>query len=290
MKQMAMAGLIAFILWNSIFTSGVQAEKSAVRATWLWDATSLRDDLQGTIAFLEQKNINKVYVQIDRSLSIGVYASFIEAARIAGMEVYALDGAPDWVAPGGSAPLVELMDWLARFQRQHPPSRRFSGIHLDIEPYLYSNWSTQRAVAIESYQKLLVQAKQSAHSMQLPVEADLPFWFDEIPYDNRYGKGNLAEWAIIHTDSITLMAYRDSAQAITEIVKTEIAYGAQYKKPVVIGVETMKSTEGAYVSFYEEGEAFMNMHLQMVSAFYAPFDGYGGLAIHHVGSWKTLRP
>lgn len=289
MKKWVQIGMVAIMFWAGTQAVQVQALQPTVRATWLWDAATLRDAPQETLDFLKQKNINKVYVQIDRSLSTTVYGNFIQAANTSGIQVYALDGAPDWVAPKNTS-LRELTDWLAHFQRHSHPSQQFSGIHLDVEPYLYSGWRTHQAAVVERYQKLLLQAKQSAHSMQLSIEADLPFWFDEVAFTNRYGSGTLAEWAIIHTDSVTLMAYRDSATAITEIVKTEIAFGAQYKKPVVIGVETMKSSEGDHVSFYEEGEAQMNMQLQMVSAFFAPFEGYGGLAIHHVGSWKTLRP
>lgn len=290
MKKWMMMGLVAIMFWTGTNTTQALDLQATTRATWLWDASSLLDDPQGTLDFLMHKNINKVYVQIDRSLDVAVYAQFIESATTAGIQVYALDGAPAWVAPKGHESLSLLVDWLTRFQQQHTSSEQFSGIHLDVEPYLYSGWRKNQAVTIERYQALLLQAKQSAHAMQLSIEADLPFWFDEVPYNNRYGKGNLAEWAIIHTDSVTLMAYRDSATAITEIVKTEITYGSIYKKPIVIGVETMKSDEGNYLSFHEEGEAYMNMQLQMVALFYAPFEGYGGLAVHHIGSWKNMRP
>ena len=115
---------------------------------------------------------------------------------------------------------------------------------MDVEPYLYSGWNTNRAATVKAYQALLMKAVSSTNALNLPLEADLPFWFDEIPYKNTYGSGVLAEWVIANTHSVTLMAYRDSATMITELVRNEVAYGVKYGKPVVVGVETGQTDEG----------------------------------------------
>ena len=77
---------------------------------------------------------------------------------------------------------------------------------------------------------------------------------------------------------------------ITELVRNEVAYGVKYGKPVVVGVETGQTDEGEAISFYEEGEAFMNNELAAVSSHYAFSKGFGGIAVHHVDSWKTMAP
>ncbi len=289
MKKSMMAGvLLLFMLTQNGFN--VQAAELDVKATWLWNPWMIYSDEAGTLAFLESKDVNKVYVQIDADIPAGVYESFIEKAGVLGMAIYALDGAPDWVAPKGFTQQDRLMSWLSVYQKGASPAQKFTGVHLDVEPYLYSGWNTNRDTTVKAYQALLTKANSSTAALNLPLEADLPFWFDEISYKNTYGKGILAEWVIANTHSVTLMAYRDSAEMINELVKNEIAYGEKYGKKVVIGVETDQTDEGDALSFYEEGEAFMNNELAAVSAHHSASKGFGGIAIHHVDSWKTMAP
>jgi len=289
MKKIMMAGVwLLFMLTQNGFDA--QAAELDVKATWLWNPWMIYNDEAGTLAFLESKDVNKVYVQIDADIPANIYQSFIERAGAVGMAIYALDGAPDWVAPKGFTKQDRLMSWLSVYQQGAVPAQRFAGVHLDVEPYLYSGWNTNRAATVKAYQALLVKAKSSAAAMNLPLEADLPFWFDEISYKNTYGKGILAEWVIANTHSVTLMAYRDSAAMITELVKNEIAYGEKYEKSVVVGVETGQTDEGDFISFYEEGEAFMNVELAKISTHYTGAKGFGGIAIHHVDSWRTMAP
>jgi len=287
MKKLMMAGVwLLFMLTQN----GVEAQAAETKATWLWNPWMIHNDEAGTLAFLESKNVNKVYVQIDADIPASTYQRFIEKAGAAGMAIYALDGAPDWVAPKGYTKQDQLMSWLAHYQRGSVPAQRFSGVHLDVEPYLYSGWNTNHAATVKAYQALLTKAKSSTAALNLPIEADLPFWFDEISYKNTYGKGVLAEWVIANTHSVTLMAYRDSAAMITDLVKNEIAYGEKHGKPVVVGVETGQTDEGDFISFYEEGEAFMKVELAKVSDAYTGAKGFGGIAVHHVDSWKTMAP
>lgn len=289
MKKIMMAGVwLLFMLTQNGLDA--QAAELDVKATWLWNPWMIYNDEEGTLAFLESKEVNKVYVQIDADIPASIYQSFIERAGAAGIAIYALDGAPDWVAPKGFTKQDRLMSWLSVYQKGAAPAQRFGGVHLDVEPYLYSGWNTNRAATVKAYQALLVKAKSSTALLNLPLEADLPFWFDEISYKNTFGKGILAEWVIANTHGVTLMAYRDSAAMITELVKNEVAYGEKYGKTVIVGVETGQTSEGDSISFFEEGEAFMKVELAKLSAHYAETKGFGGIAIHHVDSWKMMAP
>ncbi|OES43510.1 amidase [Domibacillus iocasae] len=269
---------------------GTQAAVQKDQATWLWNPWMIVNDEAGTLTFLESKRVNKVYVQIDQDIPMKVYRSFIKKAFAKGIRVYALDGASDWVAPKGYTSLNELIKWLIRYQSGSAATQKFAGIHLDVEPYLYSGWTTNQAAAVESYQALLTKAKSSAASLKLPLEADMPFWFDEISYKNTYGNGKLAEWVIANTNSVTIMAYRDSAPLIIEIVKNEMDIAEKYGKYIVVGVETGQTSEGDAISFFEEGEAVMNQELSAVQNHYASSAGFNGTAVHHVGSWMTMNP
>ncbi|WP_025025859.1 hypothetical protein [Caldalkalibacillus mannanilyticus] len=267
-----------------------KASELEVKATWLWNPWMIVSDKESTLSFLESKNVNKVYLQIDPDISMDIYREFIEKASNKGISIYALDGSAEWVEWKGYIHLEKLMSWLGKYQEGSKATQKFSGIHLDVEPYLYSGWKTSQNNTIESYQALILKAKQSAETLDIPLEADIPFWFDEIFYKNKYGKGMLAEWVIAETDSVTIMAYRDSAEKIIEIVKTEIELASKYNKSIVIGVETGFSYEGGLVTFYEEGESYMNETLSVVEKYYSEVVSFNGIAVHHVSSWMAMEP
>jgi hypothetical protein len=289
MKKIVMAGVVLLFLFSQN-TGNAEAADRNVRATWLWNPWMIYSDEAGTLAFLESKGVNKVYVQIDAEVPPAVYRSFIEKAGAKGMRIFALDGAPGWVAPKGAVHQDRLMAWIKTYQNGSPAAQKFAGIHLDVEPYLYSGWNTNQAATVKAYQALLTKAKNSATTLNLPLEADMPFWFDEISYKNTYGKGILAEWVIAKTNSVTIMSYRDSAPFIIDLVENELAFGQKYGKTVVVGVETGQTDEGDSITFYEEGESFMNEQLSIVSNHYSNHPGFGGIAVHHVDSWKTMAP
>ena len=283
----AMSLMLAFSHAENAQASG---DAPDTRATWLWNPWMFVEDEAAVLAFLENKNVNKVYVQIDRDIPKNTYRSFVTQAHARGIAVFALDGAPAWVAPKGYTNQNMLMNWLGNYQSGSTQQAVFDGIHLDVEPYLYSGWNSNRAATVKSYQSLLQRAAVSSAQLNLLLEADMPFWFDEISYKNTFGSGLLAEWVIANTDGVTLMAYRDSAPMIIDIVKTEIAMAEKYGKHVVVGVETGVTDEGSIITFAEEGEAFMNVQLAEVAAHYSAYSAYEGIAIHHVGSWMTLKP
>ncbi|WP_223703553.1 amidase [Sutcliffiella deserti] len=289
MKKKFLVGAMMVLLFSTYANFPIHAEGQRDYATWLWNPWMIVHDEMGTLDFLETKQANKVYLQIDRDIPMQVYRNFIEKASAKEIKIYALDGAPDWVGPKGSTHQNKLLNWVGNYQSGSADSQKFSGIHLDVEPYLYHGWSTNQAATIRSYQTLLLKAKTSAASLKLPLEVDLPFWFDEIYYKNKYGKGNLAEWAIANTDGITIMAYRDTASFIIDIVKNEIAFADKHGKNVIIGVETGRTDEGDQISFFEEGEAYMMKELTSVNNYYDQVKGYNGIAIHHVESWMNMK-
>lgn len=201
-----------------------------------------------------------------------------------------MDGAPSWVSAEGSRSQDELFNWLHIYNKNSTESEQFSGVHLDVEPYLNNGWSLHQAQTIESYQTLIMKASEKASQLQLTLEVDMPFWFDEVQYNNEFGKGLLADWVIDHVDSVTIMAYRDAAKDIISIVEHEIAYASTVNKSIVIGVETGASEEGENITFYDNGEAFMNEQLILVQQHFSNNDAFHGVAIHYVENWMTMRP
>lgn len=284
--------VIICIMFMSLNSTTIKADSITEdeRSTWIWNPWILVDNETSTLQFLESKRINKVYLQIDYEMSRSVYRSFIEKATAKNIQIYALAGEAYWITENGIEYQNQLMNWLELYQREATEAQRFLGIHLDIEPYDTNIWSTKQTTAIQTYQQLVIHAKKKARSLKLPLELDIPFWYDEISYETKYGKGILSEWLINYSDGVTIMAYRDNSQDIIQIVKNEIEYAKRMDKKVVVGVETLKSAEGDLVSFSEEGEAYMNRQLNKIQKYFSGKQSFNGIAIHHLESWIEMRP
>lgn len=257
--------------------------KDLRKATWLWDATLLQD-AEDIVSFLTTHRFNTVFVQIDEHVPQAIYAEFVQHANEQHIAVYALDGSPDWVTDDKL--FHDYFQWLRDYTK-HYAHAPFQGIHLDVEPYLHPNWHDDTALVVEQFQAMIVQAQQQAAALNLPIEADLPFWFDEVAYSNAFGEGNVAQWVIEQLDGVTIMAYRNNADDVIDITKHELQFAKEAKKPLTIAIETMASDEGDFVSFYGQDETYVNEQLRDISKAVRGRN-FAGFAIHHYSSFKEL--
>ena len=261
------------------------------KSTWLWNTVEIITHKEEIIGFLTSHGVDEVYLQVNPSVDKDHYHEFIEMATLENIHVYALDGAPKWATVKGQASLIAFFDWLNAYQLDADENQRFTGIHLDVEPYLLSGWSTAYGKTVLNYQKMVNEAVSRSGSLQLPLGLDIPFWFDEKSYNNEMGKGNLAQWVIGKTDEVGVMAYRDLANGpngIIDLVRNEMEFAQSAGKKVKVGVETAPSAEGDFLTFHEEGEQIMLDELALVDAEYGTYSSYHGIAVHHYGSWKNL--
>ncbi|WP_203362051.1 amidase [Bacillus sp. REN10] len=267
-------------------------EQPLSKATWLWHTKEIVSNKESLLNFMQQNQVTDVYLQINKDISASAYKAFIKQASAKHIKVHALDGAPSWVSSNGVVYQERFFTWLNNYQLHALPEERFSGVHLDVEPYLYKGWKKQYQQTVRSYQSLLIQANQFAQQLGVPLAVDIPFWFDKRFYDNQFGTGKLSDWVITHVNSVTIMAYRDQAlgsNGIIKLVQDEINYAASVNKRVSIGVETLPSKEGEFISFYEEGKEYMWEQLQIVQSSYKHFSSFGGFSIHSLQGWMNLK-
>lgn len=258
-------------------------------ATWLWNTNAIITSKTTVLNFLKAENVKELYLQIDTSLSVGYYQSFIRDAGALGIYVYALDGAPNFINSTGKDAIDGFFNWLKDYQSVSTDEQRFRGIHLDVEPYLLSEWNTSMDETVLNYQNFIINSRLKADALALPVNYDIPFWFDEISYSNNYGESNLADFVIQNSSGVTVMAYRDKADQIIEISRNEINLAAMYGKKVTVAVETNRCPDYPYITFFEEGKAYMNKQLSLVKQNYYSSPGFGGFAVHDYNGWKGLR-
>lgn len=255
--------------------------------TWIWNTRKIVESPDSIIKFLKENAFSEVYLQIDQDIDAKYYKYFIKSASSNGINVYALEGNPDWILKSNRRQLDSFLNWVVKYNSSKLQDERFFGIHLDVEPYLLSIWQTDKTKAITEYMDYISYLKFFGTKNGLKIAVDIPFWFDEIKIPKQ--KINLAEYVISQVDSINIMAYRDRAESIIEVVKNEIVYGKKHNKNIVISVETGNTSEGENITFYQEGLDFMWNEINKVNEYYKNSYNNYSFAVHYLENIMNMK-
>ncbi|MDP2307509.1 MAG: hypothetical protein Q8P18_15890 [Pseudomonadota bacterium] len=172
-----------------------------------------------------------------------VIAAWNTRLHTAGIESHVLVGEAAWISSREWSGMQEKIDERLVFFNAgtSDPAEAFDGLHLDIEPQGASDWSTisdtDRALRLGQLADTYHSARGSldgGSGAALPVGADLPVWFDNLPASlggtGSIGWGAAADrdaWFTgIGTDvaSVSMMAYeRDTDALIVSAVAGEAA-------------------------------------------------------------------
>jgi hypothetical protein len=254
----------------------------AGRAMWVWDTSTPA----ATVDLAVAQGISQLYAavppQVQSSPKLAQLTDLSHRAAAAGIRVDALGGDPGWV--DNQAWVVD--QWL----RPALASGLFTGIHVDIEPYTTPAWQTQRAKVVKKY--LATYDSLAAAAGQTPIEADIPFWFDEIPANG----STLDREVMRRTDGVAVMAYRNLASGpdgTIALAAKEVTAGAALGVPVRIGQETNPlGTDPSETKQTFAGQTRTQMEVQLAavtSAFHGS-PGFAGLAIHDSRGYAALAP
>lgn len=264
-----------------------RAASPSVKATWFWDTPQIQTDAEGILDFMVASGVNAVYLQINRDVKPDAYKRFIRAAGEKGIEVQALDGRASWGLESGRPGIDAFLNWVEAYQAKAAEEEKFSGIHVDIEPYASSFWNIEDAAHVAQWQQNVSHIVRRASDMGLKVEADLPFWLGN--YSSADGTEPLGRWMIRQFDAVTILAYRNTAQAIVNAAIPGLTEAAGLGVPATIAVETKASSEGVNISFYTKGLAAMDEQLAQAGSLLAEYGSFKGLAVHDYRGWKALK-
>jgi hypothetical protein len=262
-----------------------------IKATWLWD-TSLISKYTGRISviqFARKQQIARIYLQVNTSVAKNAYRAFIRSASSSGIQIHALDGAPDWVMPNRHIRISSLVNWVMTYNNSVSDNEKFTGIHVDIEPYLLPQWYQDQNTTITNWLDALVLfANDAAQDPSLIISSALPFWVDEIivPATGE----TLIEATLQLMHEVTLMSYRDQAQAVVDITDTKLALADELGKKIFVALETNPTSEGLYITFYDEGQAIMVAQMAEIDRLLSIHPSYAGIAVHDYTGWKNLKP
>jgi len=277
-------GLVSAVLMTATLAPPVVSTMGGVslaaatpgtRAMWVW-GTQSPDEV---VAWAAAQNVSEIFVYVEGSLandgSLPRLRDFAARTAAAGIKLRALGGEPGWA--------VDHADALA-WQRSVVATGLFSGIHLDVEPYLTAGWAADQEMVKTSYLSLLDKMRGS-----LPVEADVPFWYGQY----KVGRKNFADEVLKRVSAVTVMSYRDTATGTNSMYAVSedwLKRGATAGKRVRLGAEVDPVSDCRNCSFAEEGARRMTTVLAQVDTAARKSPAYAGVAVHRYGSWRILRP
>ncbi|USG64492.1 hypothetical protein NDK47_20425 [Brevibacillus ruminantium] len=271
---------------------GFSSPEKTIKATWIWQAEMSATQQQEILQFARENGINTIYLHIDRQKPFSHYRSFLRAASKAGINVHALGGHPAWALTAHRERMMELVDWVHRYNREAQPDERIAGIHLDIEPYLLPAWDSNQTQVLQQWvANMQVFVEQVKEEADLEVSADLAFWLDDTPVPNDPER-SVSEWMIETFDHVTLMAYRnslDGSNGIEALVKNELGIADRLGKSVVIAVNAKEMPGEAHTTFHGAGEEVMNRVLEQTAERLRIHPSFAGIAVHDYRYWQNLR-
>lgn len=267
-----MSVLAAALIAALGFGCGAGTDASKADGVWWWD--NRLDD--SYLDFAAEHGVREIYYYT--SSFTEKTETFLRKADEKDIAVYWLNGKYEWIED--SAPLLEKMQEYLAFQRES--AYPFAGVHLDIEPHQHPEFD-------EKWEELILGLVALARTLDrtypdVSFGYDIPFWLhDEISAD---GETKPAYAFMIDiADEVTLMSYRDDADAIYDVAKEEIGYAISAGKTLCLGVETGEN-EDDIVTFYEEGAAYLSDQLAALREM-LPQDF--GIVVHHIETWRSLR-
>ncbi|MED4909471.1 hypothetical protein P9761_14885 [Brevibacillus centrosporus] len=290
----AAARLSAYVCLLSLFLliTGFSSPQEAPRkAVWLWHTSLVASEPDEILAFSKKQGVNLLYLQIDITKKPSYYQAFIRDARRDGIEVHALSGSPAWGLRANQQKVLAFVNWVHQYNQSVLEEEKISGVHVDIEPYLLPEWKSDQADVMSQWRENVKAYLDLAHEdPQLETGCDIPFWLDKYELPDLPDM-TLSKWMIAQHDHVAIMSYRDRVDgpnSIASLVVQELGYADALGKKIMLGVETKESSEGNFVSFYEEGAAYLNQEITKLPILMAEHASYGGIAVHSYEYWKTL--
>jgi hypothetical protein len=258
--------------------------------TWIWNTSILEKQQQSILHFASQNHITHLYVWVNpTNAKKETYQKFIQAANMNHIKVEALAGDPVWATLEGQKNITQFITWVKNYNQSVSPPHRFSGVHLDIEPYLLPDWNTNREKVVKEWMlNMDMVSRVTKESLPgLTRTVDLPFWINSLktPASNE----NVSAWMMRKFDHISIMAYRDTGigpNSIYELSAPIVQEAGRLNKSVIIDVEMNPVQESGDTTFNKKGPHKMKQELKKVQNKFYFSSGFLGFAVHDYSAWK----
>lgn len=220
------------------------------RTAWSWHVDDIlfnKNDAQSKLFdFCQRENVNRIWLQIParyepvldmdgipqtsppEGFKITLrhedeLRAFIRKAHARGIKIEALDGYPEFAQRPYHFVVYAMVDAIIDYNNRVAPEERYSGIHLDNEPYLIIGWHypARREQILEEFLALNVECQRRVSAQSDMVYGiDVPFWWSALDTETGEPIGIVSfngerkpavHFCIDLLDNLGIMNYRDTA-------------------------------------------------------------------------------
>lgn len=311
-------GNVTQTLTNYVKTgTGLQespVENQVERATWIWEP----DAYQMVTSSGPETELNAFYSNLPNSTHEGKtlylyadrydghyalienpqgYANFITWAHGKGYKVDALLASGFYAAQMYSYDryqndVVQLVDNVLNYNIAYPTAT-FDGVNTDFEPHGLPDWgSTVAGEWLDNHQAMM--NRKAASGQNLNIGASIPTQFTGTTVTWNGTKETVAEHSQDVLDYVSELCYRNLASGngnIENEANPVVSYADQIGKAMFIAVETTdinSSGDPAKISFYTDGDSYMEGQISQIYTNYSTDAGFKGMAIHYYDAYRTL--
>lgn len=290
------------VLAACLLTIVSSAETEPGNAMWVWNfdtAVATAEQREELIRFSLRHRIRVLFVGTDPALKNHEreYAELIGLARSHGIRVLALAGKAEWAKKAYHEEALERLEQVLSFNERYP-EHRFDGIQFDIEPYILPEFRRETETIGPQFVRLIAQAADTIaeRGSRLELNVAIPFWYatGEPPVTVEYDgvRKPLSRHILDAADSVSIMAYRNSAEEQIAVARADLDYAASVGKKAYIGAETgPPDGEGIpeYVTYFHHELDFANKQWEAIRRHYAKHPGFAGVAIHSYDSFRAMQ-
>jgi uncharacterized repeat protein (TIGR01451 family) len=291
------------------------------KGIWVWNFPSQMNSATGDqqLQQLASHGFNVIYVTIDDYLDIATLpegtaketakktyfanlARLVTKANSLGMAVDAEGGWKDWAIAANRWKGFTLIDAAKQYNAANPQAK-LRGFQYDVEPYLLSNYETNKAQVLTEFVAFIDQSADRLVGSDLKFSMAIPHFYDSAQaWTPMVTYGGVTKHTFTHLlrimqktpgGTILLMSYRDyfeGAGGTREIAEVEIkeATAGQYATKVIVSQET-GNVDPAYVTYYGSTKAVVSSALDTINTAFKSYSGYGGVAVHYMDSFLVMK-
>jgi hypothetical protein len=281
------------------------------------------DELSSYMEFATTENITTIYLHIGEVIDINELPAdekakkladfntaakqFIQEAHRHGIEVHGLAGSVQWAEPDYRYLPLQIMDYVAAYNRAVTLEERLDGVQFDIEVYNKKDFDDNQQKAL---QDLLTTAERIQARMNEIHRSDphvalgfaVPYWFDNqndnlpaITYNSTSKPVVQHLFDILNASTkgyLAIMDYRDYAEGKNGSIsqaEAEIRYAETQAKNVEVVVgQLVSDTKPSSTTFYDDEPDHMYEQFALLQRRFEGSSNYAGLAVHDLKTFKKL--
>lgn len=195
-----------------------------------WDGEMLEQtQAQQMLQWLNQTGFGELYQYIPENAERSEVRSFAQGAANHQVSLYLLAGDPSWALESKSQRISQAVLRTALYNRELEKGAKFTGVMIDVEPYLLEEWDEEshREEILRTYLDALENGYHTAQAFGLRLVVCIPYYYDNLGFSEQ-----LTRLISQCCDGVAIMNYNKSNEL--EQIQTECTIAKESRREVIV--------------------------------------------------------